>query len=268
MMSFKVLFVVYQMGFVNNVILELLFQNIQGRGEIGGIVRMNTGTQLLMLYGLVLCIVRLLKASGRMRLLYIFVAVFFALDLFIASSRFFTIVAPIAVVVTLLFCNVKVPRFFYLGVGVSALIFAGFLIEDLYAGRVSEGDAGDGLRDEQLMSILGAFFQSPMLGQGSGYSIPSLIRNDDAPFMYEVQIAAFLMQYGLLGALLFGCAIFLFVKAHVRPGLHGLMTFYLLVFFSASYFNPYMLGTYAGLSLALLVIILREIAVTEDRAAG
>lgn len=264
MIVFKIVFVLYQMGIMGNAILDIVFRNIQGRGEIDGVARLNTGTQLLMLYGLILCVTRLLKSSGKFRFMYIFIAALFALDLFIASSRFFTIIAPVAVIITLFFCGVKIPRSVFFGIGICALLIAGFLFQDLYDGRVSTQDAGDGIRDEQIATLLNAFIQAPLLGHGSGYTIPSLTRSEDTPFIYEVQVIAFLMQFGILGTLLFAGSIFQLLKPHISSGLMMLSIFFVAVFFFASYYNPYLLGTYAGLSLAMIVVILRYLSVIKN----
>ena len=264
MMIFKIIFVLYQMGFVANGLLDLLFKNIQGRGEIDGIVRMNTGTQLLMLYGLLFCVIKLLRVRGRQRAAYIFVAVLFALDLFIASSRFFTLIAPVAVVLTLYFSNIKVPKSVSIGIGFVAVVVAAFLLQDVYSGRIETADAGDGIRNEQISALFDSFLKAPLLGHGSGYSLPSLTRNDDVPFMYEVQVVAFLMQYGIIGSLLFGGAIFIIIKPHIGRGHIALAVFYCALFFAASYFNPYMLGTYAGLSVAMIVIILKQLSINRN----
>ena len=260
MMAFKIIFVLYQMGFVGNPIFDLLFQNIQGRGEIDGIARLNTGTQLLMLYGLTLCIVRLLKSAGGRRLLYILISMLFVLDLFIASSRFFTIIAPLVIVFTLGACNIKIPKSVFVGVGICVLIVAFFLVQDIYSARVIASDGGDTIREDQTAAMIDAFFNSPFLGHGSGYALPSLTRNDDAPFLYEVQIVAFLMQFGIFGTILYMLVLFNIIKPHIRAGLRLLAFFYVCIFFLASYFNPYMLGTYAGLSIAMINLILRELS--------
>jgi hypothetical protein len=263
MILFKIIFVLYQMGYISNGILDLLFQNIQGRGEMEGIVRLNTGTQLLMLYGLVLGMTRLLKSVGARRAMYIIVCIMFAFDLFIASSRFFTLVAPLTVIVTLLFCNIKIPKSMAICILICVVLVAGFLLQDLYSARVMVDDGGDNIRDDQTKLIIGAFTDSPLFGHGSGFSLPSLTRNDDAPFMYEVQIFAFLMQFGILGMFLYTASMVQLLRSHLGEGLVLLAVFYVGVFFSASYFNPYMLGTYAGLSLAMINIILRDLSVNK-----
>lgn len=263
MMLFKIVFVLFQMGFLASGILDLLFRNIAGRGEIDGVARFNTGTQLVMLYGLVLCISRLFAANLLQRMGYVLACLLFLVDLFIASSRFFTVVAPLAVVVTLIYGNIKVPRVVLMLFGVCIAVATLFLVQDMYSARVISEDGGDTIRQDQTVALFDSFKDAPVFGHGAGYSIPTLTRNDDAPFMYEVQVVAFLMQFGIVGALLFLVSIFQMVKLHVRGNSSVLVIFYFGIFFAASYYNPYMLGSYAGLCIVVVMMILRGLSASK-----
>jgi hypothetical protein len=263
MMLFKILYVLYSMGLLRSGILDLLFKNIAGRGELDGIERLNTGTQLILLYGLVLCITRLFAANSLQRLGYVVACLLFTLDLFIASSRYFTMVAPLAVVVTLIYGKIKVPKYVLILVGIGVSVAAGFLLQDMYSARVLTEDGGDSIRHDQTLALFEAFKNSPIFGHGAGYSVPSLTRNEDTPFMYEVQVVAFLMQYGIVGAVLYLAAMFQAVKHHIHGSSVILVIFYFAIFFAASYFNPYMLGSYAGLCMVAITVIVRSFSANK-----
>lgn len=257
MMLFKIVFVLYQMGFLRSGILDLLFANIGGRGELDGIERLNTGTQLVLLYGLVLCFARVFAARPLARIGYILACLLFAIDLFIASSRFFTVVAPLAVVVTLIYGKIRVPKAVLAVVGVCVAVVAFFLLQDMYSARVLTEDSGDTVRHDQAVALFDAFKHAPIFGHGAGYSIPYLTRNEDTPFMYEVQVMAFLMQFGVAGTVLYLVSMFQTVRHHIRGTSIVLVIFYFAIFFAASYFNPYMLGSYAGLCMVVIMLIVR-----------
>ena len=78
--------------------------------------------------------------------------------------------------------------------------------------------------------------------------------------MYEVQLIAFLMQFGMIGCVLYLMAIFQIVQPHARGTSGYLVILYLAIFFAASYFNPYMLGSYAGLCMVVIAIIVRGLS--------
>ncbi|OUY06686.1 O-antigen ligase family protein [Acinetobacter populi] len=60
-------------------------------------------------------------------------------------------------------------------------------------------DVSDIERVIQKNSIFSAIYDSPLLGNGIGYYIPNLIRSDVAKYLYELQIPALIMQFGVLG---------------------------------------------------------------------
>ncbi|MBF7697727.1 hypothetical protein, partial [Acinetobacter pollinis] len=60
-------------------------------------------------------------------------------------------------------------------------------------------DASDLERIIQQRSIYSAINDYPLMGNGLGYYIPNLIRSDVAKYLYELQISALIMQFGILG---------------------------------------------------------------------
>lgn len=60
-------------------------------------------------------------------------------------------------------------------------------------------NASDFERILQQKSIYSAINDSPLLGNGLGYYIQNLIRSDIAKYLYELQVAALIMQFGILG---------------------------------------------------------------------
>jgi O-antigen ligase len=82
---------------------------------------------------------------------------------------------------------------------------------------------GDDMRVEQRRALLGQFSKAPLLGNGFGSSVETMVRNEDALYSYETQWYALLMQVGLAGIclLLAGCIwialrIYLNLKAWAR----------------------------------------------------
>ncbi|MGA8891045.1 MAG: hypothetical protein WB493_05715 [Anaeromyxobacteraceae bacterium] len=73
---------------------------------------------------------------------------------------------------------------------------------------------GDDVRDEQRELLIAEFLRRPLVGKGMGSYVASLIRSDDAPYSYENQWTALLMQFGLLGS-----AVILLFPAWLMRGL-------------------------------------------------
>lgn len=267
MIMFKASFVLYQMGMLAGGIFDILFGNLQSRGEVDGIFRLNTGTQLLMLYGLLLCFVRMLIGGNGHRIVYILFCLLFAVDLFIASSRFFTLISPLLLAFTLVFSGVRISkRAFLIIVSIGAALSI-WLVMEIYGARVAVVDDGDSIRNEQMMALTDEILRSPFLGGGAGYHHPTLIRSDDTPFIYEIQVLSFIMQYGLLGTLLYIAVFSYLIVPNARKGMMWPALFFVLVFFAASMFNPYMLGTYAGLSIVAINLVLRILRMNLQKIA-
>jgi hypothetical protein len=147
----------------------------------------------------------------------------------------------------------KIPRNFG---GVVLLLVAPFLLSFILIptfnpqflstfGIAREGS--DDLRAEQFGPLLGAFLDSPLIGQGFGASV-SVIRAEDAPYSYELSILALFMKIGVLGFLfaviILAGLIDSSIPKHIKFFPKNITPLYALYFsyIFSCFFNPYMFG--------------------------
>lgn len=103
--------------------------------------------------------------------------------------------------------------------GGAVTVIAGLFLAWAYGltpGRIaetfSEGFAFDVdpialMRARQLDALLDAWWQAPVIGMGHGASAPTMIRDTDMPWSYELSYAALLMQTGVLGVAVYALGI-------------------------------------------------------------
>lgn len=147
----------------------------------------------------------------------------------------------------------KIPRNFG---GVLLLLVAPFLLSFILIptfdpqflsnfGIAREGS--DDLRAEQFEPLLGAFLDSPLIGQGFGASV-SVIRAEDAPYSYELSILDLFMKIGVLGFLfavtILAGLIYSSIPKDIKFFPKNIAPLYALYFsyIFSCFFNPYMFG--------------------------
>ncbi|WAT02535.1 hypothetical protein [Rouxiella chamberiensis] len=112
--------------------------------------------------------------------------------------------------------------------------------------------SSDVVRDMQSNAMSHHYLDSPILGHGIGYFIPTLIRSPESPYVYENQTQSMLMDMGFVGG-----AIYLLVIALVIFGscynrfetrfINIALTFgFLALWMAGGMFNPLLFGASGG----------------------
>lgn len=119
----------------------------------------------------------------------------------------------------------------------------------------------DAVRVTQTQAMLHEWVNSPLIGQGLGATMPRFSRNDERPWLFELQYHQLLFDTGLFGFVVVLAAGLLFLGAFVRayratPALRGSLLvsttagFALLI---ANASNPYLQAVAHGWGIALMV---------------
>jgi hypothetical protein len=135
--------------------------------------------------------------------------------------------------------------------------------------NISNELASDSVRYFQTLSLLEAWSDSPLLGQGFGASA-SYIRSVAAQFSYEMTHVALLMKVGLVGFFLIICVIFLLTRtAGLKFSLKGIgfnrSKIAFIYFLILTAFNPYLL-TIHGLILFGVILAVQTIKIEKSKA--
>lgn len=118
-------------------------------------------------------------------------------------------------------------------------------------------EVSDTTRSDQIIGLLGMFDQSPVIGNGLGSYVKTVIRDVSQPYTYEVQWLSLLMQMGILGIFVLILAILplYFRLFHYFTQKHFLMTSLLLTVWVLSGFtNPYLTSSTAGLVFSFFIV--------------
>ncbi|GGM18575.1 hypothetical protein GCM10010841_28360 [Deinococcus aerophilus] len=132
---------------------------------------------------------------------------------------------------------------------------AQYLINRFYGENIA---ASDQIRSQQIAGLLEYSLARPFFGHGFGAYIPGIIRDSNAPYTYEVQWLALLMQVGILG--LFVLLVYLMlgfvfmVKSRQSTYWIALYFMWLLMGFT----NPYLTSSVAGIVFAICLYLSNE----------
>lgn len=249
---YKVIYVLSAHGYFIPELTKNFFKDIEGRGVLGGVQRLNTGNQLLVTFALFIAY-RLFQLDYRPSFM-IFVASICFLNIYLAGSRFFTLIT-FSTVVLLSFFNNSSGLKFKIMVSLLTLMLGLYLGEELIHAREAAGIVDDGgeYRIVQAKYLFDSFLSAPLLGHGPGYTIDSL--HYSTPWAFENQSLVVFAKFGLLGFTLFAiliCMQYKIFKQSKSP-VHYAMCIFIIVF--ASIFNPYLFGTYAALAFMVSLIV-------------
>lgn len=117
---------------------------------------------------------------------------------------------------------------------------------------------GDVVRVEQSQVLLDEFKKRPLLGRGLGTHSDRLVRSEEAPWSYENQWLALLMQLGVVGLLAVLALPAALARGLLRrrPRALGLADLAVLaVFLLAAFFNPALTSSTSGAVLLLFGLV-------------
>lgn len=142
------------------------------------------------------------------------------------------------------------------------IVLLTFLIGPVKVAQVLEkrfnsehSERSDIARKIQIESLSDAFFVNPILGKGMGGFAEDSIRDSSFKHSYEVQWAAFLMQFGIAGLALLLTPIFyifylLFPLDRLRTSLFIMFILWLLSGFT----NPFLISLTSGIIYSIFVV--------------
>lgn len=196
-----------------------------------------------------------LKINSIMKIAYTMLIIF---SIFISYSRY--VWAMTILVVIIAFMRSRKIRNYSLLIMLIFLLSAIFyhpylhsLTERFFSHAVT---VSDNIRIHELPYLLRYFESSPIFGHGLGAYVPSLIRDPHNKYSYEIQWVALLMQIGIVGVAAVCIALSLIVYPFVCCGINKTklaLLILLALWLSASFFNPYLTSSAAGVIFSFFV---------------
>lgn len=185
------------------------------------------------------------------------------LAIFLSFSRFLTFIAIVSLVLhTLTLSSGKLLRIlplFLVGVG----LFVSWIgIDNIYfvfERRFLSSDTfqSDQVRSYQIQALMNEFSKYPILGKGLGGFADESIRDPALPYSYEVQWAASLMQFGIVGLTILLIPLGIITsKILWRPLTKEKIALFVLFFgwLAAGFTNPFLLSLASGIIYSLFLL--------------
>lgn len=116
-------------------------------------------------------------------------------------------------------------------------------------------ERSDDLRTLQFNAIYREFEKAPLLGNGIGYYVPTLLRSTISRYSYELQIQALYMQMGIFGASTVLLLIIGTLLTQIRGfGIKNTLFYCILIslWMAGGFFNPVILSSTGGVAFMLL----------------
>lgn len=115
----------------------------------------------------------------------------------------------------------------------------------------------DEVRTEQIAAMMQEHAQHPYFGKGLGGHSPAYIRDQSHYHSYEVQWAAFLMQFGMVGMVGLLLALILVTAPLLRPPLtrvNGALLALYLFWLLSGFTNPFLISLQSGIIYTLFYL--------------
>lgn len=222
-----------------------------------GVTRIQSGLDFLLLIALVFVLFdRTLSTTWRVKARPVVIAVL-SMGIFITFSRLLNLF--LLLIWGYWFVrNFSVPRLLALLGGLLAVVFwfGDTLVEGIEA-RLETGRTGDLTRVPQLEALVDLWERRPFLGNGFGAFMPREIRDNMAPYNYELQLHSLASKVGVLGMLAFAglLAAALVVAGRGLPrAARSWMLVGFAALFGAALTNPYMFSAAASSAYIALLI--------------
>lgn len=171
--------------------------------------------------------------------------------------------------------RVPIKRTLALGLGF-ALVIAGLVVsygiwggtvEDKFFGVAQE--TSDLSRIEQIVLFSQAIPENIFFGNGLGSYLPTLIRDEDAMYSYEVELLAIAYQFGLVGILVIGSIFFCMIKRiyipHISMQMKLLILCSLLFVILRSATNPLLWASNNIMVFVVMLVYARREVERTDR---
>lgn len=204
--------------------------------------------------------------NNRMTLFKTITLVFLVLSVILSLSRFLWVIGAASIALALMHEIKKSKSVFILAIAVMLILYALTLpsVQEAINFRFNSNDAdlSDLARQLQYNAIIDSIAKYPLLGQGLGYYLPTLIRSSAAKYSYELQIPALAMQVGLIGTLLFFSIILSkLYKSALNLNLYDKCIYIILIilWLIGGFFNPVIISSSGGIAFLLLYVLPKRI---------
>ncbi|HGS6877655.1 TPA: O-antigen ligase family protein [Klebsiella quasipneumoniae subsp. quasipneumoniae] len=204
--------------------------------------------------------------NNRITLFKTITLIFLVLSIILSLSRFLWVIGATSIALALMHEIKKSKSIFIVAIAVMLMLYALTLpsVQEAINFRFNSNDSdlSDLARQLQYNAIIDSIGKYPLLGQGLGYYLPTLIRSSAAKYSYELQIPALAMQVGLIGTLLFFSIIFSkLYKSALNLNLYDKCIYLILIilWLIGGFFNPVIISSSGGIAFLLLYVLPKRI---------
>ncbi|HFE3025655.1 TPA: O-antigen ligase family protein, partial [Escherichia coli] len=188
--------------------------------------------------------------NSRITLFKTITLILLVLSIILSLSRFLWVIGATSIALALMHEIKKSKSIFIVAIAVMLMLYALTLpsVQEAINFRFNSNDSdlSDLARQLQYNAIIDSIGKYPLLGQGLGYYLPTLIRSSAAKYSYELQIPALAMQVGLIGTLLFFSIIFSkLYKSALNLNLYDKCIYLILIilWLIGGFFNPVIISS-------------------------
>ncbi len=204
--------------------------------------------------------------NSRITLFKTITLILLVLSIILSLSRFLWVIGATSIALALMHEIKKSKSIFIVAIAVMLMLYALTLpsVQEAINFRFNSNDSdlSDLARQLQYNAIINSIGKYPLLGQGLGYYLPTLIRSSAAKYSYELQIPALAMQVGLIGTLLFFSIIFSkLYKSALNLNLYDKCIYLILIilWLIGGFFNPVIISSSGGIAFLLLYVLPKRI---------
>ncbi|SXE67646.1 Lipid A core - O-antigen ligase and related enzymes [Klebsiella variicola] len=204
--------------------------------------------------------------NSRITLFKTITLILLVLSIILSLSRFLWVIGATSIALALMHEIKKSKSIFIVAIAVMLMLYALTLpsVQEAINFRFNSNDSdlSDLARQLQYNAIIDSIGKYPLLGQGLGYYLPTLIRSSAAKYSYELQIPALAMQVGLIGILLFFSIIFSkLYKSALNLNLYDKCIYLILIilWLIGGFFNPVIISSSGGIAFLLLYVLPKRI---------
>lgn len=204
--------------------------------------------------------------NSRITLFKTITLILLVLSIILSLSRFLWVIGATSIALALMHEIKKSKSIFIVAIAVMLMLYALTLpsVQEAINFRFNSNDSdlSDLARQLQYNAIIDSIGKYPLLGQGLGYYLPTLIRSSAAKYSYELQIPALAMQVGLIGTLLFFSIIFAkLYKSALNLNLYDKCIYLILIilWLIGGFFNPVIISSSGGIAFLLLYVLPKRI---------
>ncbi|STW42334.1 Lipid A core - O-antigen ligase and related enzymes [Klebsiella variicola] len=204
--------------------------------------------------------------NSRITLFKTITLILLVLSIILSLSRFLWVIGATSIALALMHEIKKSKSIFIVAIAVMLMLYALTLpsVQEAINFRFNSNDSdlSDLARQLQYNAIIDSIGKYPLLGQGLGYYLPTLIRSSAAKYSYELQIPALAMQVGLIGTLLFFSIIFAkLYKSALNLNLYDKCIYLIsiILWLIGGFFNPVIISSSGGIAFLLLYALPKRI---------